>query len=60
MISGGLNEPRREKTFIPGFRPGPTQTGALPGCTAIEDGQRLDIPDLGSRLDVAKTKPLRR
>ena len=27
-------EPRREKTGLRGFRPGPTQTG----CTAIEDG----------------------
>ena len=29
-----------------------------PGCTATEDGQRLEILDLGSRGIVAKTKAL--
>ena len=39
------NEPRCEKTGFRGFRPGPTQTG----CTVIEDGQMLEISDLGRR-----------
>ena len=38
----GMNEPRCEKTCLRGFR-------HKPGCTAIEDGQRLEISDLDRR-----------
>ena len=44
-LSSNTCEPRCEKTGLRDFRPGPTQTG----CTAKEDGQRLEISDLGSR-----------
>ena len=40
-----LFEPRREKTCLRGFRPGPKQTG----CRATDDGQRHEISDLGRR-----------
>ena len=38
-------EPCYEKTCPWDRQPGPTQTG----CTTKEDGQRLEISDLGSR-----------
>ena len=41
----GLNEPRCEKTGLWGF----DQVQHKPGCTIKEDGQRLEISDLGSR-----------
>ena len=42
---GKLSESRHEKTCLWGFRRGPKQMG----CTATEDGQRLEVLDLGSR-----------
>ena len=55
-----LNEPRREKTGIWGFRPGLTKK---PVCAAIEDGWMREISDYGRRgivrtSHVAKTKAL--
>ena len=41
MLQPLLDELHREKTSLPGFQPGPTQT--------TEDGWRLEVSDLGSR-----------
>ena len=44
MVTTLRYEPRCEKTGLRGFRP-----GNKPGCTAIEDGQGLEISYIGSR-----------
>ena len=48
-------ELRCEETGLQGFRPGPT-----PGCTATEDGLRLEIYDLGSKGIVLAMKQKQR
>ena len=45
LKSSRTYEPRCEKTGLRGFGPGPTK----PGCTATEDGYRIEISYLGSR-----------
>ena len=52
-VSLTIYEPRHEKTKILGS----DQVGHIPGCTATEDGYRLEISDLESR-GVAKIKAL--
>ena len=49
------NKPQDEKTTqCSGFRPGPTH--GKPGCTATEDGYRLEISDLASRGIILSVK----